>query len=208
MTLPTLNARGPLHGKSPAELTPACRVSLHALPSSRGPRARLPLVILIVAGVAGSGKSTVGALIAGRLHWRFADADNFHRDANIAKMRAGIPLTDEDRAPWLRAVGAWMDAEIAVGQSAVVACSALKRSYRDLLLSGRPAATMIFLQVGKDVLERRLTTRRGHFFPEQLMESQLNTVELPAPDERVHTVVSEGEPAQTAAKIIALLGVA
>ncbi len=162
-------------------------------------------MILIVSGVAGSGKSTVGALLAGRLRWRFADADNFHSDANVAKMHSGIPLTDEDRWPWLHAIGDWMDDRIAARQSGVVACSALRRAYRDVLLSGRPQATMVFLQVSKDVLMRRLTTRPGHFFPQRLMESQLETLELPAPDERVQTVLAEGEPAQTAAKIIGLL---
>jgi len=162
-------------------------------------------VILIVAGVAGSGKTTVGALLAGRLHWRFADADTFHPEANVAKMRAGVPLTDEDRAPWLRAVGDWIDARIAAGQSGVVTCSALKRAYRDQLLSGRPAATMIFLEVSRDVLISRLNSRPGHFFPEKLLDSQLETLEPPAPDERVLTVVVDGDAGQTAAKIIALL---
>ena len=104
-------------------------------------------MILIVAGVAGSGKTTVGALLAGRLRWRFADADTFHPEANIAKMRAGIPLTDADREPWLNAITGWMDERIAAGQSAVVTCSALKRAYRDELLAGRPAVTMVFLMV-------------------------------------------------------------
>jgi len=162
-------------------------------------------VILIVAGVAGSGKTTVGALLAGRLRWRFADADTFHPQANVAKMRAGVPLTDEDRAPWLRAVAAWMDARIAAGQSGVVTCSALKRAYRDQLLSERPAATMILLQVSRDVLVSRLNSRPGHFFPEELLDSQLAALEPPERDERVYTVLAEGEPAQTAAKIIALL---
>lgn len=162
-------------------------------------------MILIVAGVSGSGKTTVGALIAGRLRWRFADADTFHPAANIAKMRAGIPLTDQDRQPWLRAVAEWMDARLADGQSAVVTCSALKRSYRDLLLNGRPAASMVFLQASREVLEKRLMSRPDHFFPDKLLASQLATLEPPAPDERVQTVLTEGDPPQTAAKIIALL---
>jgi len=162
-------------------------------------------VILIVAGVAGSGKTTVGALLAGRLRWRFADADTFHPAANVAKMRAGVPLTDEDRAPWLWAITDWMDTCIAAGQSGVITCSALKRAYRDQLLSGRPAATMIFLQVSRDVLISRLDSRHGHFFPERLLDSQLAAVEPPEPDERVHTLLAEGEPEQTVAAIIGLL---
>jgi gluconokinase len=163
-------------------------------------------VILIVAGVAGSGKTTVGALLAGRLRWRFADADTFHPEANIAKMRAAIPLSDEDRRPWLRAVQDWMDTRIADGQSGVITCSALKRAYRAELLDGRPAATMIFLMVSKEVLDRRLLTRPGHFFPEKLLASQLAALEPPTPDEqRVQTVLAEGDAPQTAAKIIAAL---
>src|SRR6266567_4611663 len=111
-------------------------------------------MILIVAGVSGSGKTTVGALLAGRLGWRFADADGFHPAANVEKMRAGIPLTDDDRWPWLRAIAAWMDERIARSEPAVITCSALKRSYRDLLLDGRPGARMIFLAADPQVLAR------------------------------------------------------
>ncbi len=138
-------------------------------------------MILIVAGVAGSGKTTVGALLAAQLGWRLADADSFHSEASIAKMRAGIPLTDADREPWLHKITGWMDERIAAGQSAVVSCSALKRAYRDELLAGRPAATMVFLQVSRKELERRLLTRPDHFFPEKLLDSQLAALEPPAP---------------------------
>jgi gluconokinase len=159
-------------------------------------------VILIVAGVSGSGKTTVGALVAGRLRWRFADADTFHPEANVAKMRSGIPLTDEDRVPWLRAIGEWMDHQIAEGNSAVVTCSALKRSFRAELLTGRPAK-MVFLLVSREELERRLLARPGHFFPEKLLDSQLAALEPPAPDEEVVTILCEGDAEQTAAKVIA-----
>ncbi len=162
-------------------------------------------MILIVAGVSGSGKTTVGALVAGRLRWRFADADTFHPEANVAKMRSGIPLTDADRVPWLHAIGEWMDRQIAEGSSGVVTCSALKRAYREELLAGRTAATMVFLLVSREVLERRLMARPDHFFPEKLLESQLADFEPPAPGEGVETVVSEGDPAQTAAQVIAAL---
>ena len=162
-------------------------------------------MILIVAGTAGSGKTTVGALIAGRLRWRFADADPLHPKANVAKMKAGIPLTDEDRQPWLRAVGEWIDERIAADQQGVITCSALKRSYRDMLLDGRPEATMVFLIVSRQVLEERLLDRPDHFFPKKLLESQLADLELPEPDERVLSVASQGDPGQTAAKVIAAL---
>jgi len=162
-------------------------------------------MILIVAGVSGSGKTTVGAMLAGRLGWRFADADDFHPAANIEKMRAGIPLTDEDRQPWLRAIAGWMDERIAGGEPAVLGCSALKRSYRDLLLGGRPQAQMIFLAVDREVLARRLAARHGHFFPRQLLGTQLDALEPPEPDERVISVIPAGEPAETVASIIAVL---
>lgn len=170
---------------------------------SVSPRARLRAVIVIVAGVAGSGKTTIGAQLAGRLGWRFADADTFHPAANVAKMHAGIPLTDEDRAPWLRAICAWMDGLIAAGQPGVVTCSALRRAYRDELLAGRPAATMVFLTITRDVLTRRLHARMGHFFPWELMDSQLRTLEPPAPDERVLAVSADDDEARIVAEIIA-----
>jgi len=162
-------------------------------------------VIVIIAGASGSGKTTVGAMLAGRLGWPFADADDFHPAANIEKMRAGIPLTDTDRWPWLRAIGAWMDEHIARGESAVVSCSALRRSYRDLLLGGRPEARMVFLATDSQVLTRRLAARVGHFFPQQLLASQLAALEPPAPDEHVIRVVPADTPAATVDAIIALL---
>jgi gluconokinase len=162
-------------------------------------------VIVIIAGVSGSGKTTVGALLAGRLGWPFADADDFHPAANVEKMRAGIPLTDADRQPWLRAIVAWMDEHIARGESAVVGCSALRRSYRDELLVGRPEARMVFLATDREVLARRLAARVGHFFPEQLLASQLAAVEPPGPDEHVIRVVPADTPGGTVEAIMALL---
>jgi gluconokinase len=161
-------------------------------------------VILIVAGVAGSGKTTVGALVAERLRWRFADADTFHPPANVEKMRNGEPLTDEDRLPWLRAIMAWMDERIAAGQSGVITCSALRRSYRDMLLEGRPTATMVFLEVDQEILLRRVSARPDHFFPRKLLESQLATLEKPSPAQEPHVrVIPEDSPApEIAAKII------
>ncbi len=125
-------------------------------------------MIVVVAGVAGSGKTTVGQLLARRLGWLFADGDSFHPAANIAKMRAGLPLTDADRQPWLAAIGSWMDDIIASGQSAVLACSALKRRYRDELIGGRDHAVMVFLTITQEQDEARLHARQGHFFHEPL----------------------------------------
>jgi gluconokinase len=162
-------------------------------------------VILIVGGVAGTGKTTVGALIAGSRHWRFADADSFHSATNVAKMRAGLPLTDADRAPWLDAIGTWMDKQIASGESAVVACSALKRSYRERLLSGRPEARIVFLDASPEELHDRIATRPGHFFPAKLLTSQLAALEPPAPDEHVLTVRTSPDPNVTADRVLATL---
>ncbi len=166
---------------------------------------RIVVVIVIVAGVSGSGKTTVGAMLAGRLGWRFADADGFHPAANIEKMRAGIPLTDEDRWPWLLAITDWMDERIAGGESAVLGCSALKRSYRDMLLGGRPDVRMVFLVVDPAELARRLAARHGHFFPEKLLGTQLDALDPPQPDEHVISVLEGDEPAGTVASIIAIL---
>ena len=162
-------------------------------------------MIVIVAGVSGSGKTTVGALLAGRLGWRFADADDFHPAANVEKMRAGIGLTDDDRRPWLQAIAAWMDERIAGHESAVVTCSGLKRSYREILLGDRPQAQMVFLAVDREVLARRLAARHGHFFPRQLLGSQFDALEPPGPDERVRSIVPAADPADTVASIIAVL---
>lgn len=161
-------------------------------------------MILLVAGVAGSGKTTVGRVLAGQLGWTFADGDSFHPPANVAKMRAGTPLTDEDRLPWLRSICDWMDARVAAGESAVIACSALKRRYRELLLTGR-SAKMAFLAIAEDDDEARLQRRAGHFFPEGLVASQFAALEPPTVAEpNVVVVTSESTPELTAQKIIRL----
>jgi gluconokinase len=165
-------------------------------------------MIVILAGVAGSGKSTVGRILASRLGWTFEDGDTLHSAHDIAKMLSGVPLTDADRWPWLGTVATWMDQYIAAGRSAVIACSALKRSYRDYLRRGRPAVEMVLLEVDQATLMARLTTRRGHFFPAKLLQSQLAALEMPAPDEHVLVVPAVGTPAEMAGKIIDGLGLA
>ncbi|WP_433331118.1 gluconokinase [Spirillospora sp. CA-294931] len=161
--------------------------------------------ILLVMGVSGSGKTTVGALLAGRLHWDYAEADDFHPAANVAKMHAGEPLTDEDRWPWLRAIAAWMDERLAAGDTAVVTCSALKRSYRDLLCEGRPQVRIVYLEGDRDLIARRMAARQGHFFPTRLLDSQLADLEPPGPDENPITVSVDGTPARITAEILRLL---
>jgi gluconokinase len=159
-------------------------------------------MIVMVAGVAGSGKTTVGTLLASRLGWKFADGDSFHPAANVAKMRAGVALTDADRGPWLGAIARWMDEQTAAGQSAVVACSALKRAYRQTLVDGRPDIRLVFLQVGRDAAAARLRARHGHFFPAALLDSQLADLEYPQPSEAVLTVSADAGSAVIAAEII------
>jgi gluconokinase len=163
-------------------------------------------MIVLVAGVSGSGKTTVGTLLAARLGWPFADGDSFHPAANVAKMRAGHPLTDADRLPWLAAIGAWMDERIAAGQSAVLACSALKSTYRAALLDGRPAARMVFLQLSRDQVAERLRARHGHFFPAKLLDSQFAALEKPQDLKRMVVVPAAGEPASVVAETMARLG--
>lgn len=164
-------------------------------------------MIVVVAGVAGSGKTTVGQSLAARLGWMFADGDSFHPAANVAKMRAGLPLTDLDRVPWLAAMTSWMDDIIASGQSAVLACSALKRRYRDELLGNREQARLVFLRISRGQCETRLAARTGHFFHEPLLASQFGDLEMPLDEPRVHTISVGDQPAgKVAAEIISALG--
>jgi gluconokinase len=143
---------------------------------------------LVVMGVSGSGKSTIAEQLAARLGWRYVDGDLFHPPANVAKMSAGHPLTDEDRWPWLRAIAAEIDRLAAAGTRAVVACSALKRAYRDILVHGRDDVRIVFLDGTKDLIAKRLAARKGHFMPPGLLDSQFKTLEPPQPSERPITV--------------------
>lgn len=162
-------------------------------------------MIVVVAGVAGSGKTTVGRLVAERLGCVFADGDDFHPAANVAKMHAGMPLTDEDRWPWLRAIAAWMDERATAGESAVVACSVLRRAYREVLLSAPARPRMMFLVIPYDAGAARLEARHGHFFGRDLLDSQFATLELPQPPEPVDLVPATGTPEQVTDHIVASL---
>lgn len=143
---------------------------------------------LVVMGVAGSGKSTVGARLAARLGCEFAEGDAFHPPANVAKMAAGVPLDDEDRRPWLAAIAGWIRERDRAGRSAVVACSALKRAYRDVLRAASPRAVFVHLSAPPALVQRRMHARAGHFMPESLLPSQYDTLEPLAPDEPGATV--------------------
>jgi gluconokinase len=139
--------------------------------------------VILVMGVSGAGKSTVGRALAARLGWPFQEGDDLHPAANIAKMASGAPLTDADRAPWLERIKAWIDQRLALGQSGVVACSALKRAYRDQLVAGRRQVVILYLKADKSLLQPRLRARHGHFMPPALLDSQLETLEAPGEDE-------------------------
>ena len=137
--------------------------------------------LVLVMGVSGAGKSTIGTLLAAQLGVPFADADDFHPPANVAKMSAGQPLVDEDRWPWLEAIGAWMDARSTGG---VVTCSALKRVYRDRLRADRPQVRLLHLAGDAALIGARQAARPDHFMPPSLMASQFATLEAPGPEER------------------------
>ncbi len=137
-------------------------------------------MVILVMGVAGSGKSTVGQLLAHELGWSFADADDFHPPANIAKMAAGQPLTDADRAPWLAALRAHIDTCLARNENAVVACSALKESYRRILVPDTKRVPVVYLHGSRELLLSRISGRNGHYMKPAMLDSQLATLEPPA----------------------------
>ncbi len=162
-------------------------------------------LVAVITGVAGSGKSTVGRIVAAELGWPFAEGDDLHSEANVAKMRAGIPLTDADRSPWLDEIAAWIGERSAAGTGGVITCSALRRRYRDRLRAGNSDVYFVCLTAGHDELAARLTERRGHFMPASLLESQLADFEALEPDEPGDTV-DASEPAQrTAATVLGIL---
>jgi gluconokinase len=151
-------------------------------------KADLTCCALIVMGVSGSGKSTIAEKLAERLGWSYEDGDKFHPPSNVAKMSAGHPLTDADRWPWLIAIAEEIDRVSRAGQHAVIACSALKRAYRDVLVHGRDDVRIIFLKGTQALIASRLTQRKGHFMPPGLLESQFETLEPPGADENALTV--------------------
>ncbi len=164
-----------------------------------------PLIIVLM-GVSGCGKSTTGEELCGALGWPFRDADSFHPAANIAKMSRGLPLSDDDRWPWLAAIGQWMDVRLAEGHCGIVSCSALKRAYRDILLAGRPAVRLVHLVGDQDLIAKRLRRRKGHFMPTSLLRSQFAALEVPVADERPVTISVRQSPGRVASEICARLG--
>src|SRR5713226_4429324 len=161
---------------------------------------------LVVMGVSGSGKSTVGEKLAERLGWSYEDGDKFHPASNVAKMSAGQPLTDEDRWPWLRAIADEIERICEAGEHAVIASSALKRAYRDILVHGRPDVRIIYLDGPQELIASRLALRKNHFMPPGLLESQFRTLEPPDASENPVTVSIDGSVETIVDDILRQLG--
>jgi gluconokinase len=161
---------------------------------------------IVVMGVSGAGKSTVGRLIAARLDCPFRDADSFHPAANIAKMSRGEPLTDDDRWPWLAAIAAWIGDHRAAGTTCVATCSALKRIYRDIVTDRQSAdVRLVYLKGDFDLIDARLKARTGHFMPPGLLRSQFEALEQPAADEHAIAVSIDAAPEEIADRTLAVL---
>jgi gluconokinase len=161
---------------------------------------------MVVMGVSGSGKSTIADRLAERLHWSYEDGDKFHPPGNVAKMSAGHPLTDEDRWPWLQAIADEIDKVCADHRHAVIACSALRRTYRDILVHGRNDVRIIYLKGTQELIASRLARRKGHFMPPGLLTSQFKTLEPPDPNENPVTVSIDASVEAIVDDIISQLG--
>jgi gluconokinase len=164
-----------------------------------------PTTTIVVMGVSGAGKSTVMRALAGELGWPAAEADEFHSPANVAKMRSGTPLSDEDRRPWLEALAAWIGEHEQAGENALVTCSALRRAYRDRLRRGHESIWFAHLVVEPAVIADRLEQRRGHYMPPALLSSQLETLEPLEHDEPGAAIAADGPPPEIVVDILARL---
>lgn len=165
-----------------------------------------PPTTVVVMGVSGSGKTTVAERLAERLDWEFAEGDDFHPRANVEKMAAGHPLDDDDRWPWLRTIGGWIDQREATGRSVVVTCSALKRSYRDLLREGRPSVWFAHVTADAALIRDRIEHRSGHYMPASLLDSQLAALEPLGTDEAGAEIDGAGSPDAVVDGLITALG--
>jgi gluconokinase len=164
------------------------------------------VTIVVVMGVASSGKTTIAAGLAKELGWPFRDADSFHPPANVAKMSAGTPLDDADRWPWLDTIVAWMDGRHDAGEDAVVTCSALKRGYRDRLRTSRAEIRLVHLSGTKQMLAARIAARKAHFMPPALLDSQFAALEVPGPDENALTISVAKSPKAILAELVRVFG--
>ncbi|WP_432521397.1 gluconokinase [Kineococcus sp. SYSU DK006] len=157
---------------------------------------------VVVMGVSGSGKTTVATQAAERLGWKYSEGDDFHPPANVEKMRAGHPLDDEDRWPWLSDIATWIGDREKLREDVVITCSALKRAYREVLRDGHPSVVFCQLVVPAEVLEERMAHRRGHYMPASLLHSQLETLQDLQPDERGFQVRVEGGEEKVLADVL------
>ena len=164
-------------------------------------------MILIAMGVSGAGKSRIGEMLAERLSCSYTDGDAFHSAANKEKMHNGIPLTDDDRWPWLRTIRAAIEEKQHAGETAVFTCSSLKRSYRDVLRGTDTDVRFVYLKGSFEVLHERLKSRTGHFFDPSLLKSQLDTLEEPGPDEAIEVSI-ELTPEQIVDQVMLKIGFA
>jgi carbohydrate kinase (thermoresistant glucokinase family) len=162
--------------------------------------------VIVMMGVSGSGKSTIAAMLAHRLHWTYEDGDWLHPKSNIEKMHGGEPLTDEDRWPWLHGIAVWIDATREAGNHGIVACSALKRAYRDILIGERRDVTLVYLKGDRDLIARRLAARDGHFMPISLLDRQFAALEEPQADEHPIVVSIAAHPREIVEAIATKLG--
>ncbi len=159
-------------------------------------------VVVVLMGVSGSGKTTVAGILSEMLHWDFEEGDALHPESNVRKMAAGHALTDDDRWPWLDLVEGWIADQLARGRSGVITCSALKRSYRDVLRRAGAGVRIAYLRGDEALISDRQTARQGHFMPPSLMRSQFETLETPEPDENVVTFDVGAAPREIAREII------
>ena len=170
-------------------------------------RPDLPIVLVLM-GVSGSGKTTVAKIIAERLHWAFEEGDALHPPANVAKMAAGHPLDDADRAPWLAKVADWVDARLDAGECGVITCSSLKRAYREIIARRGSGVEFVYLHGSRELIAARLGGRHGHFMPSSLLDSQFATLEEPGADEPAIRVEIGEPPEDIATHIANALGLA
>ncbi len=161
--------------------------------------------VVVMMGVSGSGKTTVAERVAAQFGWPFQEGDKLHPAANVAKMAAGHPLTDEDRWPWLDIIARWIDARLAAGENGIITCSALKRAYRTRVGNGKPGVVIVYLHGDRATLDQHVHGRHHEFMPATLLDSQLATLEEPAPDEHVIEVDVGGTVDHTVSEVVRLL---
>jgi carbohydrate kinase (thermoresistant glucokinase family) len=168
--------------------------------------AKVAPAVLVVMGVSGSGKSTIAAELQRVLARPFQEGDDLHPPANVEKMRAGHPLDDNDRLPWLHAVARWVDGQLAAHAPGIITCSDLKRAYREITIGHRPGVRLIYLKGEPDVIHERIVARQHRYMPSSLLQSQFETLEEPSPDEHPITVTVHGPIAETVLEILRRLG--